>query len=127
MKKLLCLDFDGVLHSYTSGWQGAGVISDPPVPGAMLFIAEAIEEFKLAIFSSRSHDPEGRRAMMQYIRTHLVNEFGPRGDLIANLIDYPTHKPPAFLTIDDRTWCFSGIFPPIEVLKLFQPWNNRQA
>lgn len=30
---ILCLDFDGVCHSYTSGWKGAAVIPDPAVPG----------------------------------------------------------------------------------------------
>ena len=29
-KPILCLDFDGVVHSYTSGWKGADVIPDPP-------------------------------------------------------------------------------------------------
>jgi len=36
-KPILLIDFDGVIHSYTSGWQGAGVISDPPVEGAFDF------------------------------------------------------------------------------------------
>ena len=40
-KPILCLDFDGVIHSYTSGWKGARIILDPPVPGALDFILAA--------------------------------------------------------------------------------------
>ena len=32
-KKTVVFDFDGVIHSYTSGWQGIGNIPDPVVPG----------------------------------------------------------------------------------------------
>ena len=31
-KPILCLDFDGVIHSYISGWKGADVIPDPLKP-----------------------------------------------------------------------------------------------
>jgi hypothetical protein len=38
IKPILCLDFDGVIHSYTRGWSGANVVSDAPVKGAFDFI-----------------------------------------------------------------------------------------
>ena len=42
-KGTVVFDFDGVIHSYTSGWQGEGVANDPITPGMA-------EELK------RSHD-----------------------------------------------------------------------
>ena len=38
-KPILCLDFDGVLHTYSSGWKGADVIPDPPTPAVADFTA----------------------------------------------------------------------------------------
>lgn len=32
-KQTVVFDFDGVIHSYTSGWHGACVADDPVVPG----------------------------------------------------------------------------------------------
>ena len=58
---IICVDFDGVLHSYTSGWRGAGNIPDPPVDGALEWLIDAVEggKVQIAIYSSRSKDPEG--------------------------------------------------------------------
>lgn len=39
-------------------------------------------------------------------------------------IQFPTAKPPATLTIDDRVICFKGIFPSIEEIQQFKPWNK---
>ena len=62
-KPILCVDFDGVIHSYASGWKGADAIPDPPVPGAMEFLREALRHFRVSIFSSRSNQPGGIAAM----------------------------------------------------------------
>ena len=35
-KPIVVLDFDGVIHSYKSGWKGADVIPDEPVPGPVV-------------------------------------------------------------------------------------------
>ena len=53
------LDFDGVLHSYTSGWMGVDKIPDPPVPGALEFCQAAVERFEVVVHSSRCSDITG--------------------------------------------------------------------
>jgi hypothetical protein len=126
-KPTLCLDFDGVIHSYTSGWKGVNVIPDPPVPGAMAFIAAAIEHFHVDVFSSRSSDPLGRRAMWMYIRAGMEKEFGDdKASTIVSKIDFPVNKPAAFISIDDRAITFQGVWPTLEALLAFVPWNKRK-
>lgn len=71
-KPILCLDFDGVCHQYTSGWQGADVIPDPPVPGLWKFLTEASLYFDIAVFSSRSHQEGGIAAMRKFFAQVLI-------------------------------------------------------
>jgi len=66
-KPILVLDFDGVIHSYKSGWKGARVIPDPPVPGSLQFLAEALNHFDVQVFSSRSGQFGGIRAMKKWL------------------------------------------------------------
>ena len=75
MKPILCLDFDGVIHSYSSGWQGPRTIPDPPVPGSIDFLFEASQHFRVAIFSSRGSYWFGRRAMKCYIWKWAFQQF----------------------------------------------------
>ena len=125
-KPILVLDFDGVIHSYTSGWKGAAIVSDPPVPGAIAFIVKALETFRVAILSSRSHEPGGIDAMRGWLLMFLMNDMD-RGDALEvyRQIEWPTVKPPALITIDDRALTFDGTWPDMEALKGFQPWNKR--
>lgn len=128
-KPILCLDFDGVIHSYSSGWKGADVIPDPPVAGALQFIANALQHFRVAIFSSRSHQPGGIAAMCQWLGYWSVDKaFGMPDDFdhaAWGAIEWPLVKPAAMVTIDDRAITFDGTWPQIEELKAFQPWNKR--
>ena len=70
-KPTLCLDFDGVIHSYTSGWKGAKKIPDSIVSGALDFITKAMQEFTVAIYSSRSGQYGGIRAMKTWLRKRM--------------------------------------------------------
>jgi hypothetical protein len=128
MKPTLVLDFDGVLHSYTSGWQGVGVINDAPVPGAMEFLSEAIIDFEVNIYSSRSSSFVGRRAMKRWIKKHLFEYWGAHpvmGDDLFSQIKFPSSKPPALVSIDDRAITFNGTFPSLLTLREFKPWYRQ--
>jgi hypothetical protein len=128
-KPILCLDFDGVIHSYTSGWQGADVISDPPVIGTKEFICRASKMFEIHIFSSRSNQDGGLSAMQHYVHDIISSPNEEISDyeigIIAGIV-WDTEKPPAMVTIDDRALTFDGTWPDPEELLKFQPWHKRQ-
>lgn len=129
MKKTICIDFDGVIHSYTSGWCGADVITDLPVPGAIDFLKEATKHFTVAIFSSRNHQPGGKDAMKNFITYWATNKPNNNVSWVdvswVDLLTFPTEKPAALVTIDDRAIPFKGTFPTIEEIKGFKPWNKK--
>lgn len=139
MRKLtISVDFDGVLHSYSSGWKGARVIPDAPVPGALEWLISMLPHFEVAISSARSGQWGGRRAMKRWLRCHLARMFltaetwgsGFTGLLAAagydpgmdppaheadafarhvvGRIKWPRLKPSAQLYIDDRAYRFDG-------------------
>lgn len=151
-KPILCFDFDGVIHSYTSGWQGPRVISDPPVPGALEYLVEALEFFEVQIYSSRSRYIGGRWAMKRWLRYHY-ERIAPSWEktppwlreviaktafadpwkeesqfAIKQLVKqygFPKYKPPAMITLDDRAMTFSGHWPKFADLLKFQPWYKQ--
>jgi len=150
-KPILSVDFDGVLHSYKSGWKGPRNIPDQPVPGALQFLVVAISEFDVCIYSSRSRYFGGRRAMKRWLRkqyeemcknqdtadpiiyAHATESAfaDPWEDEIryASLrfvksMRFPLMKPPAFVQIDDRAITFKGTFPTNQQLLNFKPWNK---
>ncbi|HEX8809793.1 MAG TPA: hypothetical protein VF760_12450 [Xanthobacteraceae bacterium] len=129
-KPILCVDFDGVIHSYSSGWQGVETIADPPVPGALKWLWKATEWFDVQIYSSRSVDNAGIAAMMVWLRSFARHEWGDDDFAVqfVSALKFPSQKPKAFLTIDDRCLCFGGsweeVGEPHELLD-FKPWNKR--
>lgn len=115
MKQTVVFDFDGVIHSYKSGWQGVTIIPDEPVEG----IKEAIAEIRAAgyevvVVSTRCDLYEGQVAIQQYLEKH-----GIKVDRICK------EKPPAIVYIDDRALCFDGNAGSLlEKIRNFQPWNK---
>ncbi len=115
MKGTIVFDFDGVIHSYKSGWCGENVIPDPPVDG----IKESIDRIRLSgynvvVVSTRCACYEGQAAIWEWLKKH---------DIVID--DLRKEKPPAICYIDDRAICFDG-HPETLLSKIenFKPWNR---
>jgi len=117
MKGTVCFDFDGVIHSYTSGWQGVTVMKDPVVPG----IVQAIKDirgagYEVIVYSTRCTTLNGISAVRKYLRDNDIKVDG----ISAN-------KPPAIVYIDDRAICFDGDAAGLlEKINTFTPWNKTE-
>lgn len=138
-KKIVCLDFDGVIHSYRKKWINARTIPDPPVLGAIEWINSFINvyctlpysitlftnklregDYELCIYSSRSKYFGGILAMKKYL---IDNGLDHR---LLEVIKFPKKKPAAYITIDDRVICFDGIYKDLNSkIDKFEPWNKR--
>lgn len=115
MKQTVVFDFDGVIHSYTSGWQGATIIPDEPVPG----IKEALQEireagYEVVIVSTRCAHTGGMTAIFDWLNLYGLTDYVDK---------LCKEKPPAIVYIDDRAICFDG--KPeglLEKIETFKPW-----
>lgn len=120
-KRTLLIDFDGVIHNNKGTWLGPRIITGMPVFGAIEWLEDIIlsNVFDVAIYSSRSQCVGGRKAMIQWLMNHDLNP------VYIDLISFPSTKPPAFITIDDRSIQFNGHFPTYDEIDTFKPWNKQ--
>lgn len=127
-KPILVLDFDGVLHMYMQPWSGPTNIPDGVVPGAFDFLRRVVPHFDVQILSARSKHEGGIDAMRQWLALQLIDEGVMSAQEVADMVNgikFPTEKPPAWLTIDDRAFMFEGRWPSVESMLAFKPWNKR--
>lgn len=99
--KTVCFDFDGVIHSYETGWQSPTIIPDPPVDGIKEVLQELknFYEYKIVIHSSRCSTQAGITAIWKWL-IHW--------DLADYIDDVVATKPSALVYVDDRGLQFTG-------------------
>lgn len=116
----IAVDFDGVLHSFRSGWQGPRKISDYPTWLAMLWLERMIADPRIdvSIYSARSWHIGGSRKIRKWLIKWGIDKKDVRK------LKFWMRKPPVDLIIDDRCWCFKGVFPSAEELLEFKPWHG---
>jgi len=91
----IAIDFDGVIHKYSKGWQGLENAYDPPNDGTI----EAIKKlksmgFRLVIFSSRT--------------VSVIEEWLDKHQLSECFDEVTNTKIPARIYIDDRAYHFTS-------------------
>ena len=128
-KPTICIDFDGVIHSYEHGWRN-GEIYGTVTPGFFEWASMMKDHFKLVIYSSRSKDIDMQAKMYQWLKDRWhdwIENHSPIGDFIVyGDFEFAHQKPSAFMTIDDRCICFDGDWSKITADRIFnfKPWNK---
>jgi len=126
-KPILCIDFDGVIHSYGYGWQ-SGKIYGTIVPGFFKWLGNTQEHFKPVIYSSRSGNQKLKNEMMEWFHDECMFATNQPPQFFCPGLEFADKKPPAFLTIDDRAIQFKGDWEAseltVEALLNFKPWTR---
>lgn len=93
----IAIDFDGVIHAYSKGWQG-GRIYDDPLPG----VAEAMQRlidngWRVVVHTARATTSQSRADVMEWLDLHDIPYF-----------DVTAVKPLAVAYVDDRAIRFEN-------------------
>jgi hypothetical protein len=99
----ICLDFDGVLHRYSRGWQGGVIYDDPVEDSVAACLALAEWGFKLTVCTARDD--------VDAVRVWLA-EMGFPEMTVTN------KKPPADLYLDDRALKFEGWTEALTLIRM---------
>lgn len=86
-KKIVVVDFDGVIHSYISGWKGIDIIPDEPVKG----IKEVIENLRdagyyVAVVTTRATQMNGIEAVWAYLKKYGIKVDSVHHETASNLL-----------------------------------------
>jgi hypothetical protein len=123
-RKIIAIDFDGVLHSWVEGsYKGDSTdLKNPPVAGAIEWLSSLVNDsrFFVTIYSGRSKVLGFEEAFQKWLLINGMNQED------INKISISATKPYAFLFIDDRSWKFNGKFPKLNDLVEFKAWYEKE-
>lgn len=108
MTRTVAVDFDGVIHAYSKGWQD-GTIYDEPVNGAFSALHLLMQDFAVFVHTTRDPRPvadwiTARSNIPCAVQVNPAMEFwNVQGELLVT-----SRKLPAIAYIDDRAIRFES-------------------
>jgi len=120
-RRLIALDFDGVLTANHTDWQGYTEIPDSPNDGAIIWLKGLLLDarFDVVIHSCRGNKPEGVAAIMAWLHRHGLERS------LIDRISFSSNKPHAKVFLDDHAIQFRGVWPSYDELARFTPWRPK--
>ena len=119
--KTLAVDFDGVIHGYSKGWQN-GKIYDDPIPGSKNALTQlAAEGYTILIYSTRCNAEywESGDDRVEDVKNYLNLHGIPYTSI------HTGGKPKATMYIDDRAVSFKGEWSDtLKEVDNFKTWNR---
>ena len=104
-RKTISIDFDGVIHKYSKGFQGLDNAYDPPMEGAIESIKKLYNEgYTLKILSSRP-----KEVIYPWLEKYGLSKY---------IKEVSNHKFPATVYIDDRGMLFENWNQCLDELQL---------
>lgn len=136
----VALDFDGVLHSYSSGWTGP-IPFDAPVEGAQGFCQWLVSnKFKVVVMTTRAEHEGAAEGIRAWFQHHgFPEEFWKSKEALSmggwmrgeRWVEVTHEKAHADVYVDDRGWRFNGDFAELREFlgtpNNLKPWNKEQA
>ena len=125
--KTIAIDFNGVIHEYSKGWQG-GKIYDPILPEAINSIKTILMEgnhvFILAVGPTAAI-ADHMNALNLGVKFEVIPEEAPSWEK-DNIVGVTNRKLPFTVLIDDRAICFKGDWrKALTEAKKFKTWQNK--
>lgn len=131
--KIIAVDFDGVIHSFTTPWTNVLEINDPIVPGAAEWLTMLTKYYKVILHTCRLSWKPGEEYHEDVLisdRIIKIKQFLASNNVSMTVIEKlefhtTPGKPYANIYVDDHGYRFTGEFPSNETLDELKPWNRQ--
>lgn len=113
-RRVLAIDFDGVIHKNSLGFHD-GTVYDDPIEGSLDALRELSEDYEIVIFSCKAL--EDRPLINEKTGIQLIEEWLDRYGVLEYVKEVTFKKPRAYLYIDDKGYRFENWRDSIEFIR----------